>query len=239
MRRAGRLRVSAGRCLASQSCPHRPGSVESRRDGHAVAIPLVVGRASRGRVVRLIGVSLPRSSDSCPARFRSRPTEPDAPVLMLRFSSPQRGSPELAQGGATQSRNPGLAVALTPIAPSGAALTSRSTATITPASPFGLGAPLWGFNSKHQSLPRVARLRRSTLGCHRTAPVGAGSTDPWNCLSGSWVCATRTTGGIDRQCAAISTAKRPRCHKAQHQNAPAKDRGDLRWRVLMLRFRRC
>ena len=29
---------------------------------------------------------------------------------MLRFSSPQRGSPKLAQGGATQSRNPGTTV---------------------------------------------------------------------------------------------------------------------------------
>ena len=32
----------------------RPGSVESCRDAHAVAIPLVVGRARRGRAVPLI-----------------------------------------------------------------------------------------------------------------------------------------------------------------------------------------
>ena len=40
--------MSVGRRLAYQSCSHRPGSVESCKDEHAVAISLVVGRASRG-----------------------------------------------------------------------------------------------------------------------------------------------------------------------------------------------
>ena len=149
----------------------------------------------RGLVGRQQGSGAPTGA----ATIRAALAAKRRPGLRENCSKPCRGA----------SMQPWMLVCVSTQNPNGVALTDAwSPPRPVRDAPLGLGIRV-------ACRPRGCTTRvappRADIG---PPPVGAGATDSWNRLSGSWVCATRTTGGIDRQCNTISAPKRPPCHRS-------------------------